>query len=199
MKFQLEERFDTLPKYVQAGLGKAGDDLQKIGKEVINKAYKNGTNGGLKLGNFAGGQVHDIILKAGHAIGYKFKPWQAVRWAKNAAIGGAVLNVLGVGLGVYMQLKNDQDEENEREQLKHDRQNIRSQFNNTADEFEVYGRKYIQACIEEPLEEPIREIDQVLRDIRDNKKHQSLALREMESIQRECQELIRQIHQAYSI
>ena len=196
---RLTERFDVLPENLQKILVGAGSGFQKIGQAVADKAYKAGVNGGLKLTNFSGSTVHNLILKAGHAIGFKFKPWQAVKWTKGVAIGGKVLGAIGVGFSIFMQLKSDQDEDKARLQLQRDRQTIRSQFNSAADDFNVFGRQYIQACVDQPLEEPIREIDQSLREIRDNRKHQSSVLREMSSIQHDCQDLIHQIHQAYSI
>lgn len=196
---RLTDRFEALPENLQKVLVGAGPGLQKIGQAVADKAYKAGVNGGLKLTNFSGSTVHNMILKAGHAIGFKFKPWQAVKWTKGVAIGGKVLGVLGVGFSIFMQLKSDQDEDKARLQLQRDRQTIRSQFNNAADEFDVFGRQYIQACVDQPLEEPIREIDRGLRNIRDNRKHQSAVLREMESIQHDCQNLIHQIHCTYKI
>ena len=196
LKARLTDKFDTLPPKVQKGLAGAGQKLQEIGEKVAKQAYKAGASGGLKLSNFSGSAVHDFVLKAGHTIGVKFKPWQAVHMAKNVAIGGTVLGVFGVGLSVFMQMKADHDEEKAAALLKQDRQNIRSEFNNTANEFVAFGRQFIKSCVEKPLEEPIREMDQRLRDIRENRNQQSQVLREMESIQRQCQEMIHQIHQA---
>ncbi len=197
LKAHLSERFDTLPDNLKRLLTTAGPGLQKIGQAVADKAYKAGVNGGLKLTNFSGSTVHNLILKAGHFFGHKFKPWEAIKWARGAAVAGRVLGALGVGVQVFMQLKSDQDEEKARLELQKSRQNIRSQFNSAADSFNVFGKQYIQKCIDHPLEEPIMEIDTSLREIRENRQHQSNVLRELESIQRDCQELIQAIHNEY--
>lgn len=196
---RLTDRFETLPENLKKLLVGAGPGMQKVGQAVADKAYKVGVTGGLKLTNFSGSTVHNLILKAGHAVGFKFKPWQAIKWTKGVAIGGKILGALGVGLSVFMQLRSDQEEDKARLQLLRERQAIRSQFNNVADEFAVYGRQYIQACVNQSLEEPIHEIDRDLREIRDNRKIQSSVLREMNSIQHDCQDLIYQIHREYCV
>lgn len=196
LKAQLTDRFDTLPDNIKKMLNGAGPGLQKLGQAVADKAYKAGVNGGLKLADFAGGAIHNLVLKAGHFLGHKFKPWEAVKWAKGAAVGARVLNILGVGVQVFMQIKSDQDADKARQELQRNRQNIRSQFNKVADDFDIFGRQYIQEYVYHPLEEPIKEIDTNLREIRDNRQRQSNALRELESLQHDCQSLIQEIHHA---
>ena len=66
----------------------------------LKSAYNAGSQGGMKLTNFSGSTIHNIVLKAGHGIGYKFKPWQAVKITKGVAIAGQALAVVGVGLSV---------------------------------------------------------------------------------------------------
>ncbi len=83
-----------------------------------------------------------MVLKVGQSIGYKFKPWQAIKIIRGIAVSGQVLSVLGVGLTVFMQIKADQDEQRIREDLKINRQNIRSQFNVVANELENFARQY---------------------------------------------------------
>ena len=195
LKTHLSERYETLPDSMKKLLNGAGPGLQKIGQIVADKAYKAGVNTGLKLTNFSGSTVHNMVLKAGHFIGHKFKPWEAVKWAKGAAVGARILGALGVGVQVFMQIKSDQDEDKARVELRRNRQNIRSQFNKVADDFDVFGKQYIQECVDHPLEKPIKEIDTSLREIRDTRQHQNSVLRELEAIQHDCQELIQAIHQ----
>ena len=65
---------------------------------MLNNAYKAGTQGGLKLTNFSGSTIHQMVLKVGHGVGFKFKPWQAIKITKGIAIGGQVLSALGVAI-----------------------------------------------------------------------------------------------------
>jgi len=194
LKSRLSGKFDGLPEGIKRILTNVGPGFQKAGQAVLNNAYKAGTQGGLKLTNFSGSTIHQMVLKGGHAIGYKFKPWQITKITKGIAIGGQVLSVLGVGVTVFMQIKGDHDEEQIREDLKNNRQNIRSQFNAAANELEDFARQYIRDNINIPLGNSIAIIDGTIQEIRDTRFTRSLACRNMEDLQKECKLLIQDIH-----
>lgn len=194
LKSRLSGKFDSLPESIQRILANAGSGFQKAGKAVLNNAYKAGAQGGLKLTNFSGSTIHQMVLKVGHSIGYKFKPWQAIKFTRGIAIGGQVLSIFGVGLTVFMQIKADQDEEQMRRALKNNRQNIRSRFNTVANELEDFARQYIRDYVRKPLEDSISEIDDNIQEIRDSRNNRSLLCRNMEELQKECRLLIQAIH-----
>lgn len=183
-----------LPDSIAKMLTNAGPEFQNAGQAVLNNAYKAGAQGGLKLSNFSGSTVHEMILKCGHVIGFKFKPWQAIKFTKGIAIGGKVLGIFGVGLSVFMQIKTDQDEEKARTTISENRRDIRSQFNEAANELEDYRRQYIKDNVESPLETAIAEIDQKIQIIRDTRTNRSDMCRQLENIQHECSLLIQDIH-----
>lgn len=194
LKTRLNGKFERLPEGIKKIITNAGPGFQKAGQAVLNNAYKAGAQGGLKLTNFSGSTIHQMVLKVGHGIGFKFKPWQAIKITKGIAIGGQVLSVLGVGFSVFMQIKADQDEEKIREDLKNNRQNIRSQFNNAANELEDFARQYIKDNVNRPLETSIVTIDRNIQEIRDTRSNRSEACRQLEDIQKECRLLIQDIH-----
>ena len=194
LKSCLRGKFDGLPEGIKRILTNAGPGFQKAGQAMLNNAYKAGTQGGLKLTNFFFINIHQMVLKGGHAIGYKFKPWQAIKLTKGIAVVGQVLSVVGVGLTVFMQIKSDQDEEKIREDLRNNRQNIRSQFNAAANELEDYAKQYIKDNITLPLQNSILGIDGTIQEIRDTRFNRSLMCRNMEELQRECKLLIKDIH-----
>ncbi len=196
LESRLSGKFDGLPEGIQRILKNAGPGFQKAGQAVLNNAYKAGTQGGLKLTNFSGSTIHQMVLKVGHSLDCKFKPWQAIKVTKGFAIGGQVLNVFGVGLSVFMQIKADQDAEQIREDLKNNRQNIRSQFNVAANELEDYARQYIKDNVNKPLETSIATIDDNIQEIRNIRSNRSLSCRNMEELQKECRLLIQDIHSA---
>lgn len=194
LKSRLSGKFDGLPEGIKKVLTNAGPGFQKAGQAVLNNAYKAGTQGGLKLTNFSGSTIHQMVLKVGHNIGYNFKPWQAIKLTKGIAIGGQVLSALGVVFTAFMQIKNDQDEERIRADLKNNRQNIRSQFNAAANELEDFARQFIRNSINTPLGKSIATIDETIQEIRDTRSNRSLACKNMEGLQEECKLLIRDIH-----
>lgn len=194
LKSRLNGKFEGLPEGIKKIITNAGPGFQKAGQAVLNNAYKAGTQGGLKLTNFSGSTIHQMVLKVGHGVGFKFKPWQAIKITKGIAIGGQVLSALGVGFSVFMQIKADQDEERIREDLKNNRQNIRSQFNVAANELEDYARQYIKDNVNRPLETSIATIDGNIQEIRDTRSNRSAACRQLEDLQKECRLLIQDIH-----
>ncbi|MEG1956752.1 MAG: GTPase [Lachnospiraceae bacterium] len=194
LKSRLSGKFDGLPEGIKSILTNAAPGFQKAGRSVLNNAYKAGTQGGLRLTNFSGSNMHQMVLKVGHSIGYKFKPWQAIKFTKGIAVAGQALSVLGVGITIFMQIKADQDEEKIREDLRNNRQNIRSQFNVAANELEDYAGQYIKDSITVPLENSIAGIDGTIQEIRDTRSNRSLTCRNMEDLQKECKLLIQDIH-----
>ena len=196
LKSRLSGKFDGFPEGMQRILTNAGYGFQKAGQVVLNNAYKVGAQGGLKLTNFSGSAIHQMVLKVGRSIGYKFKPWQAIKFTRGIAIGGQVLGALGVGVTVFMQIKADKDEQRVREDLKNNRQNIRSQFNMVANELEDFARQYIKDNVDRSLEPSILTIDRNIQEIRDSRISRSLLCRNMEVLQKECRLLIEDIHSA---
>ena len=194
LKSRLSGKFERLPGGIKKIITNAGPGFQKAGQAVLNNAYKVGAQGGLRLTNFSGSTIHQMVLKVGHGVGYKFKPWQAIKITKGIAIGGQVLSALVIGFSVFMQIKADQDEEKIREDLKNNRQNIRSQFNVAANELEDYARQYIKDNVNRPLETSIATIDGNIQEIRDTRSNRSASCRQLEDIQKECRLLIRDIH-----
>lgn len=194
LKSRLSGKFDGLPEGIKRVLTNASPGFQKAGQAVLNNAYKTGAEGGLKLTNFSGSTIHQIVLKVGHSLNFKFKPWQAIKITKGIAIGGQVLSALGVGLSVFMQIKADQDEDRIRADLRNNRQNVRSQFNAAANELEDFARQYIKDNVYRPLENSIAVIDGNIQEIRDTRDNRSASCRSLEELQRECRFLIQDIH-----
>lgn len=194
LKSRLSGRFEGLPEGIKRIITNAGSGFQKAGNAVLNNAYKAGAEGGLKLTNFSGSTIHHMVLKVGHALNFKFKPWQAIKITKGIAVGGQILSAFGVGFSVFMQIKADQDEEKVRKELKINRQNIRSQFNVAANELEDYARQYIKDNVNRPLETSIAAMDGNIQEIRDTRSNRSENCRMLEYLQKECRLLIQDIH-----
>lgn len=199
LKTRLIGKFNMLPENVRKIITNAGTEFQETGKIVVNSAYKAGVDGGLKLTNFSGSTIHQMVLKVGHGLNFKFKPWQAIKITKGIAVGGQILSVFGVGISVFMQIKTDQDAENLREDLRKNRQNIRSQFNSVANKLEDFGNQYIKNNINRPLENPIADLDRNIQDIRNTRLDRSKNCRILEKLQEDCRILIRDIHSESNI
>ena len=194
LKTRLTGKFASLPDNIKKVLGGTMGNAQKAGNIVMKNAYNASAKGGLKLASFSGSKIHGIVLDAGHAIGYKFKPWQAIKITKGIAIGGQILSAFGVGLSVFMQIKSDQDEEQMRSDLKSNRQAVRSQFNSAANGLEDYGRTFIKNNIAHSLDASIDGLDENISEIRATRTNKNAICKEMEALHHDCQVMIREIH-----
>lgn len=195
LKIQLAENPKPMSEGTKGMYQSGGKKLQEAGKTVLEYAYKDGVSGGMRLSNFSGSQVHEIVKKAGHTIGYKFKPWQAVKITKGVAIGGKVFGVLGVAVSIFGQIKADIQDEKVREALHVNRQNILSQFNKAANELEDAGSEFIDKNVTMVLDKMIGELNQKIDVIRNTISTQNENIRALRSLQDECRTLIWEIHQ----
>lgn len=194
LKMRLTGKFASLPDNIKKVLDGIMGNAQKAGNIVMKNAYNASAEGGLKLASFSGGNIHGGLLDFGQAIGWKFKPWQAIKITKGIAIGGQIMSAVGVGLSVFMQIKSDQDEEQMRSDLKSNRQAVRSHFNSIANELEDYGRTFIKNNIAHSLDASIDELDESIREIRATRTNKNAICKEMEALHHDCQVMIREIH-----
>lgn len=103
-------------------------------RELFKTAPKQGF---LRSIDVAGSTLHKTVVSVGKFVGFKFKPWQGVRIAKNignaAKFVGPALALIAVGLDVM-----DIHQERKREQEMADiRRNITSQFQKVAKDLET--------------------------------------------------------------
>ena len=128
------------------------------------------------------------------AIKFKFKPWQAIKMARGVAVAGQVLGGFGIAFDVFMQIKEDRDEIKMREAIRENKQNIRGKFSAAANELEDYGIAFVQDNVVSPLDDSIQELDTKIAEIRNTRAGKNELCIEIEKLQRECQNLIREIH-----
>ena len=113
-------------------------------------------NTGLK--SFAGTAMHEGILSAGKFFGIKFRPWEAVGLAKNAAVFGAVLSVAGVLLAIWGKFKSDEERRQKEQELQEAKEEIKAQYKENANN--IYGD--IMRNVREKMAESVgKELDNV--------------------------------------
>lgn len=129
----------------------AGTQLGSRLAEVWNTA-----NQDLKC--FAGESMHKVILAAGKFFGIKFKPWEAVRYAKNAAVLGDILGAAIVSLAVLDTLKTAYERQENEQKLQEAKEKIKAQYKENANS--IYGD--IMRNVREKLAETVgKELDDV--------------------------------------
>ena len=95
------KRMLTIAQTAAARLGEFGRGTS------MSPALGSGASG---LARFSGSQAHRAVLGLGHMVGHSFKPWEAVRMARNIGRASAVLSVLSIVLDIGAQIKSEQDE-----------------------------------------------------------------------------------------
>lgn len=107
---------------------------------------------------FAGESMHKVILAAGKFFGIKFKPWEAVRYAKNAAVLGDILGAAIVSLAVLDTLKTAYERQENEQKLQEAKEKIKAQYKENANS--IYGD--IMRNVREKLAETVgKELDNV--------------------------------------
>lgn len=118
-------------------------------------------NMGLK--SFSGTAMHEGILTAGKFFGIKFRPWEAVGLAKNAAVFGAALSVAGVLLAIWGKFKSDAERRQNEQELQEAKEKIKAQYKENANN--IYGD--IMRNVREKLAETVgKELDSVEDSLR---------------------------------
>lgn len=194
LKIRLKGRMKELPDNVKKVLDSGNSLLKNASSKIIKNSYNANAAGGLKFSNFSGSNVHDIVLKAGKTIGYKFKPWQALKITKGVAVAAHVLTIFGVVFTVGMQIAEDVQTEEVRKNLEQNRVNVRCQFNDAANGLEKFGRDFVRKIIDNNINPSITEIDGKIRGLQENSSLKNENYRKLIHLQDECVSLIKEIH-----
>jgi hypothetical protein len=119
----------------------------------------------------------------------------AGRVASNVANkSSSIFGVVGVGLELVLQFKEDYDEQLMLEAMKNNRQNIRSEFNTAATALDDYAADYIRQCVVAPMEQSIKTVEDNITELRDTRAGRSEKCVKLERVQKDIQALIARIH-----
>lgn len=138
-----------------------------LSKFATGKNAGTGWNAIFKLGTYSGSNAHQTILKVGHFLGHKFKPWEAVKMASKIGKFGKILGVGGSLIGVGLQIWNDHQEDKIEQQLITYRSDIRNTFGEAANVIDMRFDEETQKWVEENLQPKIEEIDSQIKEIED--------------------------------
>lgn len=137
---------------------------KSAGNKVAQMAIGDVARGG--LGKFAGSSMHKLVLEVGHLFGVKFKPWQAIKWAKGIGVAGKVLGVAGAVAGPILEAK-AQEQRRERERaLAGQRRELIGAFNDNAQTIEMSFDEATGRFVADTIEPVIQENDRVLAEMR---------------------------------
>ena len=179
------KRILTIAQTAAARLGEFGRGTS------MSPALSSGASG---LARFSGSQAHRAVLGLGHMVGHSFKPWEAVRMARNIGRASAVLSVLSIVLDIGAQIKSEQDEARKDDEAIRDRQKIRAHYEQIAGEMADEARSTVDGYIKEYLTAPLEEMQRYADDLSHARKEQSLHLERLSEVSRQARDLIAEIH-----
>lgn len=129
--------------------GRYVDQVQKFGGFLAK--HSSGTRAGsgfLTASGAAGSNTHTWIYAAGKYVGIKFKPWEAVRYAKWLGNAGRVLGVVGGILALALAYHEERREQEADRQVSSARGEIRAQFRQFARQFEEACKASLEAFVD---------------------------------------------------
>lgn len=171
----------------------SSDAFVKGGNVLISGSVgPNAAASGLKA--FSGSSAHQVVLKAGHFFGHSFKPWEAVKVAKGINVAGKALSIFGMVLSFGMQIKEDIDEYRLEEEMRTNRDRIRSSFNDAANAIIDKSKKSLSDYIKTNYLIPIERIDNQIYEIQKQSAEKSENCQKLLEAQNDCRKLIADIH-----
>lgn len=204
LKIRLVDKYDNLPDAVKKVFITA-TDLEKKGDILVGTLVKSGIPEMLSLAdssykairltdntqNFLRTSLHSMNTGT-KLIGKAGKAGQVA--SKVANKSSSIFGVVGVGLELVLQFKEDYDEQLKLEAMKNNRQNIRSEFNTAAASLEDYAAEYVKQSVVSPMEQSVKSVEDNISELRATRANRSEMCQKLEKIQKEVQTLISRIH-----
>ena len=189
------KQVDVSPE-AMAKLSKTADVSQKLGKFLIDKSFslKSGFRGLFNLNHYSGTATHGAVKSIAKFFGYKFRPWEAVKWTKGIANAGRALAVVGTILTFVLQFKEDMDAEQLEVDLRESRASIRAGFNEAAHQIEMHFDKATGAYVDKTFTVEIENVDRELDELREMQQSRSDLFDSLVGLLNETREMIKQLH-----
>ena len=166
--------------------------LGKLGRmTAMSPSRAAGASG---LAGFSGSPAHHAVLRLGHTMGHSFKPWGAVKTARNIDRASAALSVLGIALDIGAQIKSERDEARRDAEDTSNRQKIRARYEQVAKEMEDEAQATVDGYIGEYLTGPLEEMQRCVDDLNQARQEQNQHLERLSEVSRQAGDLIAEIH-----
>lgn len=173
------------PRRVPAWGAKAAEHLKGFQKSW-------GAGDGIKQA--AGSSGHQIVYKVGKLAGWKFEPWQAVRWANNIGRfvkAGAL--VLPVALEAYAVVSDERQEVRAAKEKLRRRSALVGRVLARVDDISRSTLTQVRMELDSEFDRAVREIDGVTGSVRANQSLRSTLSREISAVQSQALEMLDQL------
>lgn len=147
-------------------IAKIGAGSEKFGETLSGFCVGKGGSGLTKV---SGSVAHDAVLKIGHLLGHKFKPWEALKITKGISTAAKCLSVAGALISLGLQAKEDYDQQKILEILRKNRDSVRDAYITATKGVGDDCKQAIEKFISEHLQPELNELEErisVLNQIR---------------------------------
>ena len=206
LKIRLVDKYDSLPDSIKkvfvtaTDLEKKSDILAGVIKKTGIPEQLSANDASVKnikltdnTQHFLRNSFQTMISNGGIIVSSLVK---SSRSAARISRTTSIVSVIGIGLDMAFQIKEDYEEQLQLEAMRNNRQNIRSGFNAAAKELEDFSADYVKQCVVAPMEQSIKSVESNISELRDSRSGRSEKCVRLEYIQKEIQALITQIHEA---
>ena len=153
--------------------------------------FQKGWGAGDGVKQAVGSNGHQIVYKVGKLAGWKFEPWQAVRWANNVgkfAKAGAC--VLPVALEAYAVVSDERQEVRAAKERQRRRNALVGRVLAQCEAISRSALAQVHTELDAEFNKALDEIDEVNRSVRDNQAFRSDLDRDLSAIQLEAQAML---------
>ena len=182
-------KVNTMLKIAQESAGW----LSKLGREASENSSAI-RSGAAELSRFSGSAAHGAVLNIGRTMGHSFRPWGAVKMARNINMAANILPFVRIGLDIYHQVKEDQEEDRRREEARRARQDIRLQYSDLAHQVRAEANATAEEYINEILTRPMEQMQEHADRLNDARQEQNDHIQRLSAVSREARALIERIH-----
>lgn len=144
----------------------------------------------MKTSSFSGSSAHNTIYSVGKSLGFKFKPWGAVKYAKFLGYAGVAVGVIGIGIQLYSLINGQEEEKKKERELNEARQALRKPFEKRAQDVELTYNKELDLWIEDSLEPAEKELKAEIASLRESESNRQREYSEADRLLRDYQALI---------
>ena len=173
----------------------AAGRLAQISRSASMNTSAIGT-GAAGLGRFSGSATHGAVLNIGKMMGHSFRPWEAVKITRGISTAGAILSVATTILGVYLQAREEREEDRKSEEALKARQDIRAEFNGIAQQVQDEALEKANEYIDEVLTKPLEQIQQYADELNLARQDQNRHIQRLTDVSQDARALIGRIHSA---
>ncbi|MDM8560100.1 GTPase [Candidatus Parabeggiatoa sp. HSG14] len=197
-KLELKIKKANISPEAMSKLKTTGDISQQLGKFLSTRSFtlKEGFSGLFNLNHYSGTATHGAVKSIGNFFGYKFRPWEAVKWTKGIANAGRAFAVVGTVLTFCLQIKEDTDAAQLRDDLRESRTTVITGFNDAAYKIEMHFDKATKDYVANMLTPEFESVDKQLTELREMQQSHSKLSHNLVSLLDETQRMIKELHKS---